>query len=178
MAKKKRKTTKRRSTSKALSSGRSTRRRSTRSRKTGLSEMFNPTVAANSAKGTLAAMAGGTAAGIINKMIPPTSGKLMRLGIAFGLGFVASAFNMPNTGAGFTGGMIVASFPNGFLNDDDDTTFADEDSLSDAPLFLDEDGSPMVLEEGQDGTAGYRYLSEDEIQMLEEQGAFDEYEEV
>ena len=140
--------------------------------------MLNPTMAAHSAKSTLAAIAGGGGAVFVNKMIPASTSKLAKVAIAFGVGFLASNFGMANTGAGFTGGMMALSFQNGFLNDDDDTNFADEDSLSDMPLFLDDNGEAMVLEEGENGESGFRYLSDDEINTLEEQGAFDEFEEM
>lgn len=82
-------------------------------------------------------------------------------------------FGMPHTGAGFTGGMTALTFQNGLLGEEE--SFADEDALSDMPLFLDDDGRPMVLEESDDGRAGYRYLSEEEIRVLDEQGAFTDY---
>ena len=162
---------------KSLSSGGTTKRRkSARRRPKGfLNDMLNPTMAAHSAKSTLAAIAGGGGAIFVNKMIPATTGKLAKVAIAFGVGFLATNFGMANTGAGFTGGMMALSFQNGFLNDDDDTNFADEDSLSDMPLFLDDNGEPMVLEEGEDGQTGYRYLSDEEIESLQD---FDEYDEV
>jgi len=161
------KTTPKRKKNKSLSASgkRTTVRR--RKRKGGLSEMFSPTVAMNSAKATLAASAGGMGAVFLNKIVPATWGKLPRVAIGFGLGFLATSLGMGSTGAGFTGGTMALTFQNGLMNED--ANFADDSSLSDQPLFLDEDGNPMVLEEGEDGSASYRYLSEAEIQFLEDE---------
>lgn len=142
-----------------------------------LADLINPTVAKNSAKNVMASATGGAGAIVINKMLPASTGKLMRVGLALGIGFLASNFGMPNTGAGFTGGLLALSFQNGFLNDD--AEFARTNALEDGqPIFLDDDGSPMVLDEDGDGQSGYRYLNEDEINMLQENGGFAEFEEV
>lgn len=159
--------TPKRKKSKSLASGGARKGVRRRKRKGGLSELFNPTVAMNSAKSTLAASAGGMGAVFFNKMVPATWGKLPRVALGFGLGFLATSFGMGSTGAGFTGGTMALTFQNGFMNEDAD--FAEEESLSDMPLFLDEEGNPMVLEEGENGEAAYRYLSEAEIQTLNEE---------
>lgn len=159
---------------KSLSGGKTIRRRRSRrglSSKGILSDFTNPTMLATAAKKTFGAVAGGGAAVIVNKILPPTTGKFARLALALGIGFVGVMLNMPSAGAGFTGAMVANTFPNGFLNED--AQFADDDALAELPLFLDEDGAPMVLDEETDGM---RYLSEDEIQMLQERGAFSDYE--
>lgn len=172
MAKRKRKSPKRRSR-KALSSGGTRRRRSSARRSKGfLSDMFNPTVAKSSAITALSGGAGGLGAIVAHKFLPSTPGaKIMRIGAALAIGFGAAALGKPNVGAGFTGGLMALSFQNGLLNDN--ANFASEESLMDGPIFLDEDDRPMVLEE-QDGQM--RYLSEEEISVLEESGAFDDFE--
>lgn len=155
------------------------KRRRRNSRKRGLSakgmlaDILNPTIAMDSAKKTLASAGGGFGAVIANKvLLPATMGKGVRLLTGLAVGFLGASLGMPAMGAGFTGGMVALAFQNGLMADD--AEFTDPNSLADAPLFLDEENNPMVLEEGPDG-AQYRYLSEDEIQTLEEAGAFSDY---
>lgn len=147
---------------KALSA--SPTRRRTSHRKGGLADMFNPTVAAHSFKSTLGAGAGGLGAMIVHKSIlPPTAGKVAKIGTALVGGFIANAFGMSAIGNGFAGGMMALAFQNGLLADDDmqETEFADEDTLSDQPVFLDEAGEPMFLNDGG-GEPFYQYLNEEE----------------
>lgn len=133
---------------------------------------------ASGIKSTLGAMAGGAVGVAVNKLIPASVGKLGRLGLIFGVGLAASFINAPNMGAGMIGSLTASTFPNGFLNDGE-TEFADESVLDDdSPLFLDDDGNYMVLDEDGQGGLEYRYLSEDELDLMERQDAFDSYTEV
>lgn len=160
-----------------LSEAPARRRRSPRKRGF-LSELMNPTIAKNSAMGTLAAASGGFGAVFINKMLPATTGKFPKLLIALGGGFLGSAFSFPNAASGFTGGMMALNFQGGFLNEgEEETNFADEESLSDMPLFLDAEGEPFVIEEDESGETYTRYLSEreKEIMELEEAEIIEEY---
>jgi len=142
------------------------RRRSPARSKGLLSDMFNPTIAMNSAKNTLAAGLGGFGAVLVDRSIlPQGAGKGMKLLVGLGAGFLLNSFGMSNIGQGFTGGQIALAFQNGLLNDNNE--FADSDVLSDSPMVLDEDGvTPMILEEG-DGEPYYRYLTEEEMQEYE-----------
>jgi len=145
------------------------RKRSHRRRSGGLGDIFNPTVAMNSAKKVGAGAIGGFGAMVVNKSILPSdSGKLVKLGVALGGGFLLGAFGFDGMGAGFTGGMVATAFPNGLLGDDDNANFADEGSLNDAPIFLDEDDQPMMLHEDDNGAMTWRYLSDDEMAEFEE----------
>ncbi len=152
---------------KALSSAPARRR--SRRRSGGLADMFNPTVAMQSAKTTLAAGGGGLLAMVVNKSIlPPTAGKVAKVGTALIGGFIASAFGMASVGSGFTGGLMALTFQAGLLAEDDmqETDFADNDVLSDQPIFLDEDGNPMFLNDGG-GEPFYQYLNEEEMAAYE-----------
>ena len=152
---------------KALSSAPARRR--SRRRSGGLSDMFNPTIAMQSAKTTLAAGGGGLLAMVVNKSIlPPTAGKVAKVGTALIGGFIASAFGMASVGSGFAGGLMALTFQNGLLAEDDmqETEFADDNVLSDQPIFLDDDGNPMYLNDG-DGQPFYQYLNEDELAAYE-----------
>lgn len=155
--------TRRRKRRKSGLSAPSKRRRVTH-RKGGLADMFNPTIAMHSAKSTLLAAGGGLGAMIVNKSIlPPTASKGMKTVTALVAGFVASAFNMPTLGAGFTGGMMALTYQNGLLADDlEESEFADDDVLSEQPMALDEEGNPLILEEG-DGDPYWRSLTENEM---------------
>jgi hypothetical protein len=163
---------------KSLSSGGTKRKRRSPARRKGfLSDATNPTVLMNGAKQTLAAATGGVAGTHLIKWLSPTASKMQKALFILGVGLAGNIFGFHNMTSGAVGAMTAGAFPNG-LNDDGDTNFADQDSLQDQPLFLDEQGAPMVLEEGEDGQAGYRYLSEEEVRILDEAGAFDQYQEV
>jgi len=135
-----------------------------------LNDLMNPTIAMNSAKSTASGAAGGVGAIVANKLIPATSGKFFKL-IAAGVGgFGAAAFGFPHIGSGFTGGMIALTFNNGLMGDGEmeEEEFADEDSLSEMPLYLDAAGEPFVIEEDpQSGESYTRYLTEEEKSMVD-----------
>lgn len=173
MAKRKRKSPRRRNR-KGLSAAPRRRRSSARRSKGFLSDMFNPTVSKNSAITSLSGGAGGLGAIVAHKFLPATgAAKLMRIGAALGVGFIAATLGKPNVGAGFAGGLMALSFQNGLLADGAD--YANENSLMDGPIWLDENDQPMTLEEGEDGPQ-LRYLSDDEIDVLHESGAFSDFE--
>ena len=172
MAKKK-KTTKRRN--RTLSS--SGNKRQTKRRKPGLLSaggMGGKTMQV--LKNTGSAMLGSAIGTQINGMIPANWGKLPRFAALAAITFVGMAAGMPITTAGAVGSLTAGAFPKGFLNEADyaNANVLDENS----PLFLDENGEPMVLDQDANGNIGYRYLDEDEMQMLERAGAFDTYTEL
>ena len=148
------------------------RKKTPRKKMSFLSESLNPTKLMNDAKSSVAASLGGLAAGFIESKLPATSGRGTKIAAGLAVGFVMNVFGLNNVGNGFNGGMQALAFktnPTKPLNEDGEPSFASDDSLSDMPLFLDEDNNPMVLEEDlEDGESYYRYLSEEEIQMLEE----------
>ncbi len=148
---------------KALSSP--TRRRRATKKSGGLADMFNPTIAMQSAKSVLMASGGGLLSMVVNKSIlPPTSGKVAKVGTALIGGFLLSSFGMAAAGSGFTGGLMALAFQNGLLADDmEEQDFADENILSDEPIFLDEDGNPMFLNENG-GEPFMQYLNDAEAQ--------------
>jgi len=159
-------TTNKRRRRKALSAP--TRRRRTARRKSGLADMFNPTIAMQSAKNTLMASGGGLLSMVVNKSIlPPTSGKVAKVGTALIGGFLLSSFGMASAGSGFTGGLMALAFQNGLLAEDDEMQeeyFADDDVLSDEPIFLDEQGNAMFLNENG-GEPFMQYLNEEELSI-------------
>jgi len=140
-----------------------------RRRSRGLSEGGTKGKLVTGAKATLGAMVGGGVGVAINKMIPATTGKLMRLGIILAVGVAANYMGAQNMGAGLVGSLTASTFPNGLLNEDAD--FADDDVLDeDTPLFLDDDGNVTYLDE----QGNVQQLSEEEVELMD----FDEYTEV
>ena len=157
----KKKTTKRRRKS-ALSAG-PRRRRS--HKKSFLSELTNPTQAKEAGKATLAAALGGFSAVIVNKTVLPEKwGKGGKIGAALIGGFLLNNFGMKSLGTSFTGGMIALAFQSGLLNED--ANFADDNVLSDQPLYLDEAGTPMVLEEDGQGNEYFRPMTGNEAEQM------------
>jgi hypothetical protein len=160
-----------------------TKKVSRRRRKRGLSEggvkgmlkgLLDPKKTVQNGKTSVAGLLGGTAATLSDKLIFKTPSKPKRLILGLVAGFIAAGVGMPGLGAGYAGGMAALAFQNGLLADN--ANYAEQDVLSDdAPLFLDENDNVMTLEEGNDGQAYYRYLSEEEVQTLEEAGAFSDY---
>src|SRR4051812_13577880 len=133
----KKKATKRRSKKALSAKPRRRNRKRGMSSKGMLADILNPTIAMHSAKQTMAAVGGGMGAVITNKVIlPPTAGKLIRVSLALGVGFLASSLGMPSVGAGYAGGMMALTFQNGLMADDDNAKFANDNSLNeDTPLF-------------------------------------------
>jgi hypothetical protein len=161
----KRKTTKRRRKT-GLSEHRKTTRRRSKSHSF-LSDLTNPTIAKNSAKNTISSALGGLGAVLVTKnILPVTWGKAGKLSTGLIGGFLLQNFGLSNIGSSFTGGMFALAFQGGLLSDDglnDDTTFADDMVLSNSPLYLDAEGTPMVLEE--DGET-FRPMTEGEAQQM------------
>ena len=166
----KRKTTKRRRTHrKGMSENKPRRRRRTSSG--GLSDLFNPTVAKKSGKEVL--IAGGTGFGtsVINKVLPDKMGKPARVLTGLVAGFILCSLGTPVMGISVASSMVALNTGMGMGDDMNENDFADENSLSDQPIFLDETGEPFVIEEDEKSGESYtRYLSarEQEILNLEE----------
>jgi hypothetical protein len=170
MAKKRR--TRRRKTMREGGAVLSRRRRSPRRRRArGLSESI-----AGISKGTIgetfrsgvSGFVGGMAGNWLSKTIAPES----RTGEFFlnaGLAFGACFMGLPNTGAGVMGayGQRVADRLRKGLREG--AEFADDESLNEEPLFLDEDGNAMYLNE-EDGN--FYYMSEDGAYYLAEDAEY------
>lgn len=172
MAKRKTTTKKMKRRKSSLSAG--TRKRRSK-KKSGFLSEGNPIAPANliaNGKRTIAAGLGGGAAILTNKIPVGKFGKVM---IALIGGFGMNSFGLHALGNGFTGGQVALAFSAPSTPMNEDANFADENSLSDKPLFLDEEGNAMVLEEDlNDGTSYYRYLSGEELQEIEEAQVLEE----
>jgi hypothetical protein len=133
-----------------------------------LSDLVNPTIAMNAAKTVGSGGAGGIAGLAIHKLLPVATGKFMRVIVAGISGYGAAVFGYPNVGAGATGAQVALTFQNGFMGEDmEENEFADDESLSEMPVYLDEEGVPFVMEEDEHSGESYtRYLSEEEYNSI------------
>lgn len=152
----KRKTTRRRC--KAYAPVRYARRR--RSKKSGLSELFSPATAKAAATTIGAGAVGGLAAGALNRVLTKQN-NLTRYGIEIGASFVTYALlGYPNMAAGMAGAFTaLESTPiySKFLNENEEF-FADEDSINELPMLMNENGEVISLQ--QDSSGDMVYLNE------------------
>lgn len=138
----------------------SSRRKGSRRRKGFLSEAFTPATAMQSARGTFSGLLGGGISYGLNRIIPgesPLVHGLANLGSAF---LASAVMKAPSLGAGIAGAygyQLAERLAGKAMSEDAD--YADEDSLSEYPDALDEDGTPMFLAE--DGN--FYYLEEFEL---------------
>lgn len=135
------------------------RRRKRRSlSESGLSAMFNPQTAQAAGRVVGAGAIGGLLAGGLNRVLTK-SNNLTRIGIQIGASFVTYALlKYPNMSAGMAGAFAaMESKPlyDRFLAEDDETMFADEDSINSLPMVLDEDGNALTLSQDEDGNVVY-----------------------
>ena len=140
------------------------RRTTRRHKRSFLSDLTNPTMAANSFKYTLMSAAGGFGANIVNKnILPSTWGKTGKIGAALVGGFLLHNFGFNHIGGGFTGGMFALATEGGLLGEN--AEFAERTVLNESPLYLDESGTPMMLDEAN-GVEYFRPMTE--LEMLNE----------
>lgn len=92
---------------------------------------------------------GGYLASMVNGMLPDKIGTIGRIAIGIGFGVVSQQFlNAPNVGSGIVGGMLALNNPTKGLGE-----FAEDDALSEEPLYLSEMGEELTL--GEDGNYYY-----------------------
>lgn len=131
-----------------------------RRRKSGMSEMFTPATAKAAAQTVGAGAIGGLAAGALNRILTKQN-NLTRYGIEIGASFVTYAvLGFPNMAAGMAGAFTaLESGPiySKFLAEQDDM-FAEEDSINQLPLMMNENGEVISLQE--DGSGNMVYLNE------------------
>lgn len=142
------------------SAGAVAKRRGGKRRGRGLSELFTPATAMDAGRTTLSGMMGGGIAGLLNDVIPIATGFGWRLGYnLIGSFLLSGMLKAPKMGAGLagaTGLLLYQKLRQGNLQEDGG--WADEEVLSEYPMFADEAGNPMMLaEDGQ-----MYYLDEDD----------------
>ena len=72
---------------------------------------------------------------------------------------------MANVGNGLFSSMLTQVF-SPIIGLSEDTQFANEDVLNEQPLYLDESGTPLVLEMDGNGNEYFREMSENEMQGM------------
>lgn len=123
-----------------------------RRRKRGLSAGVNQASMMNSLKLAGAGAIGGYLANMTNNMLPEKIGALGRIGVGVLGGAVVSQFlGYNNIASGWVGGYVALNNPKSGLSED--VEFADDDALSEEPLYLSEEGIPLTLNE--DGSYSY-----------------------
>jgi len=128
---------------------------------TTLGELFNPATAKAGAQVMGAGALGGIIAGGLNKILANQK-MVTRVGIELGASFATYALlGYPSMSAGMAGAFASQEFTpfyNKFLNEDESTTFAEEDSINELPIMMNENGETISLQE--DGSGNMIYLNE------------------
>jgi hypothetical protein len=173
MIKRKRSTTKKtttpRRTKRAIVSA--PKRRTTR-KKSGLSELFSPTMATGGAKVLGAGALGGIGAGLLSKLIPTTTSAEMKALYTLGAGFVtATVLKMPSIGAGMSAVAVYNLLQSkNMLGDNGDFDELGEENYSYANNL---DMLPMVLNEDQAMfMSGNEDYLQDDSEYLEEENDY------
>ena len=150
MAKRRKKTSHRRRRHHSMSEpGR--RRRSSRRRKHGMGEMFSKSTATAAAKSILMGAAGGVLGGAVHKLVESKNA-----GIRVGSGLVVSFLTYavagyPNMASGMAGAFAALEtkdMTSKLLSDGSQYyDYADSSSLNEMPVYLNEAGQPVYLNE-------------------------------
>jgi hypothetical protein len=152
------KTKKRKRTMRELSASPVKRRKrfTMRKRKKGMSELFSPETAKAAASVVSSGVLGGAIAGAGHKIIANQK-NLVRFGLEGAASFLTYALlNKPSMAAGMAGAFTALEMQpiyTKFLNESAD--FAEEDSINELPMFMNEDGDPLTLSADVDGTPIY-----------------------
>lgn len=141
------------------------KRKSVRRRKRGMSEMFNATTAMAAGRTIGAAAIGGALAGAVNKMLvgQPTYQRIGTGVVASFLTYAVGGF--PHMAAGMAGGFAAIETQPllaGLMSEDGDYfDYANSSSLNEMPVYLNEAGEAVYLnEDGQVTLAEDVYLNE------------------
>jgi len=166
----KKSTTRRRRTMGAnITLGARRRKRTTRRRKSGLSEMFSPSTATAAARSLGAAAVGGILAAQVSRMLAkqPTYTRVTASVIASFLTYAVGGY--PSMAAGMAGAFAATEsepMMAKMLNDGNEYDYADAGALNEMPVYLNEDGEAIYLnEDGGYSLAEDIYLNEDEASI-------------
>jgi hypothetical protein len=145
------------------------RKRTTRRRKSGLSEMFSPSTATAAARSLGAAAVGGILAAQVSRMLAkqPTYTRVTASVIASFLTYAVGGY--PSMAAGMAGAFAATEsepMMAKMLNDGNEYDYADAGALNEMPVYLNEDGEAIYLnEDGGYSLAEDIYLNEDEASI-------------
>jgi hypothetical protein len=121
-----------------------------------MSELFSPETAKAAAEVVSSGALGGAIAGAGHKIIANQK-NLVRYGLEGAASFLTFALlNKPSMAAGMAGAFAALELQpvyTKFLNEEAD--FAEEDSINELPMFMNEDGDPLTLSADVDGTPIY-----------------------
>ena len=166
----KKSTTRRRRTMGAnITLGARRRKRTTRRRKSGLSEMFSPSTATAAARSLGAAAVGGILAAQVSRMLAkqPTYTRVTASVIASFLTYAVGGY--PSMAAGMAGAFAATEsepMMAKMLHDGNEYDYADAGALNEMPVYLNEDGEAIYLnEDGGYSLAEDIYLNEDEASI-------------
>jgi hypothetical protein len=162
------------------------RRRRRSMKENGLSAMFSPETAQAAGRVVGAGAIGGILGGALNRVLTKQN-NLTRLGVQIGASFITFAvLKYPNMSAGMAGAFAaLESKPayDKFLAEDDDMMmFAQDDSINELPMILNENGEQITLSQDESGEVIYLneetgetmlaeevYLNEEEVYLNEEE---------
>jgi hypothetical protein len=162
------------------------RRRRRSMKEEGLSAMFSPETAQAAGRVVGAGAIGGILGGALNRVLTKQN-NLTRLGVQIGASFITFAvLKYPNMSAGMAGAFAaLESKPayDRFLAEDDDMQmFAQDDSINELPMILNENGEQITLSQDENGEVVYLneetgqtmlaeevYLNEEEVYLNEEE---------
>ena len=142
------------------------RKRTTRRRKSGLSEMFSPSTATAAARSLGAAAVGGILAAQVSRILSkqPTYTRIGGSIIASFLTYAVGGY--PSMAAGMAGAFAATEtepMMAKMLNDGNEYDYADAGALNEMPVYLNEDGEAIYLnEDGGYSLAEDIYLNEDD----------------
>jgi hypothetical protein len=136
------------------------KRRKSMNEGTTLAELFNPATAKAGAKVIGAGAIGGLIAGGVSRILSKQK-PITRYGVEIAASFATYALlGYPSMSAGMAGAFASQEFApvySKFLNEDD-VMFADDDSINELPIMMNEDGETITLQE--DGSGNMVYLNE------------------
>ena len=163
------------------------RRRRRSMKEEGLSAMFSPETAQAAGRVVGAGAIGGILGGALNRVLTKQN-NLTRLGVQIGASFITFAvLKYPNMSAGMAGAFAaLESKPayDKFLAEDEDDMqmFAQDDSINELPMILNENGEKITLSQDESGDVIYLneetgetmlaeevYLNEEEVYLNEEE---------
>lgn len=121
-----------------------------------LSEMLSPERAKMSASALISGAVGGAAINAASVLIPKKWGNGARVVTNLSLSFITGVvLNMPNVSAGMAGATAFEMLNKKFLGESEEdmetmeeTDFVNEDLLEEMPLYLDENGTELMEDDG------------------------------
>lgn len=142
------------------------RRKSTRRRSRGLGAMMNPTTAMAGARSIGAGVVGGLIATGVNKLVA-TQSTPMRVGVGVLASFLTyTVVGFPNMATGMAGAFTALEMKptvDKMMGESSYTDYADASALNEMPIYLNESGEAIYLNDGGYSLADEYALAETSI---------------